>query len=376
MYYEILNTLMLLGAIQGVVFSVVAFTSKKFRSRSTFFLGMLILTFSYNIIQNYLVASEIFTLDKYFKIFYIPFSSLFLVLFYLYVKSFLYQDKKLSRNDYLLFIPFFIAFTESVFEKAGFAAGYFDHQHTEYFNYYRIVQEIFNIIYSFFLIFSAYRLIRNAAKEKYAKTSLTPNTSLKWLKTITIILFFLCVYWIVPLYYECQSEIETALEYFYILWIGLSFTIYLLGHIGLYHFGIVQEQKNIHEFSVNSKKIVIPDSASRSKSITAFEKFIKEEKNYLDCNLSLELTAEKLDISKSHLSRIINSELGKNFSDYVNELRVEEAKNYISNPEFSNYTLVAIGLEAGFNSKSAFNSTFKKFTGITPSEYKKTLGKS
>lgn len=63
------------------------------------------------------------------------------------------------------------------------------------------------------------------------------------------------------------------------------------------------------------------------------------------------------------------------FLDYINQLRVEEAKQYLQNPEFENYTLVAIGLEASFNSKTTFNNCFKKFTGKTPSEYKKELHK-
>jgi AraC-like DNA-binding protein len=79
----------------------------------------------------------------------------------------------------------------------------------------------------------------------------------------------------------------------------------------------------------------------------------------------------ELDLSRSHLSRIINSELKTTFSDYINLLRVNEAKKYLLQPDFSNYTLVAIGLEAGFNSKTTFNSAFKKFAGMTPSAFKK-----
>ncbi len=157
----------------------------------------------------------------------------------------------------------------------------------------------------------------------------------------------------------------------------MSLSIYILGHVGIYHFGIVQEQKKIREFQQTHSVIAIIEeiTSSQNKNITAFEKFIKQDKNYLDSNLSLEMAAKHLSINKSHLSRIINSELGKNFSDYVNELRIEEAKSYLANPEFFNYTLEAIGLEAGFNSKTAFNNAFKKFTETTPSDYKKSVQK-
>lgn len=87
--------------------------------------------------------------------------------------------------------------------------------------------------------------------------------------------------------------------------------------------------------------------------------------------MTLEKTAEALELSQGHLSKIINTELDVSFKDYINALRVEEAKSYLSDGDFSNYTLVAIGLEAGFNSKSAFNASFKKITGQTPSQFKK-----
>ena len=373
----VLQNAMLLGAIQGFFFSGFAFFSKKYKSLSTFFLGMLILTFSYNIIQNYLFASEIITDDSYFQIFYIPFSSVFLVLFYLYVKSFLNQSRKLSKSDYLLFIPFFIAFTESIFEKIGFAVGWFNNFHVVYFNNFRIGMEAFNVFYAFVLILISYRLILNVDRLPFTGKTTVPKPQLKWLKVIIIILFCLCVYWIVPLYYEFQYKLDTSLALFYALWVGLSLTIYILGHIGLYHFGTLQEQKKICEFSANQPVIIVSEKAVdiKNKNISEFKNFIIQKKNYLDSNLSLDMVAEKLDLNKSYLSRIINAELGKSFTDYVNELRVEEAKSYMENPDFASYTLVAIGLEAGFNSKTTFNNAFKKVTGMTPSEYRKNLHK-
>ena len=59
------------------------------------------------------------------------------------------------------------------------------------------------------------------------------------------------------------------------------------------------------------------------------------------------------------------------FTNYVHSFRIKEAKTYLSNPEFSSYTMVSIGLEAGFNSRSAFFDVFKKETGKTPLQYKK-----
>jgi len=99
------------------------------------------------------------------------------------------------------------------------------------------------------------------------------------------------------------------------------------------------------------------------------------EKLYKDEELSLQKMAEKLRISTRDLSRIINERLGKNFRDFVNGYRVDEVKKMIMNPK-KNLPLLDIAFEVGFNSKEVFNRAFKKYTGMTPSDYKKVNSKN
>jgi AraC-like DNA-binding protein len=61
----------------------------------------------------------------------------------------------------------------------------------------------------------------------------------------------------------------------------------------------------------------------------------------------------------------------KNFYDLVNGYRVEEAKRLLLDPKNTNYTILSVGFEAGFNSKTTFNTVFKKFTGLTPTDFRK-----
>ena len=75
-------------------------------------------------------------------------------------------------------------------------------------------------------------------------------------------------------------------------------------------------------------------------------------------------------MSLSHASKLINTFSDYNFSDYINSLRIEQAKKLLSDDSFDQYTIVAIGLESGFNSKSTFYTAFKKFTSQTPSEFR------
>lgn len=365
---------MIVGAVQGFIFSSFALFSKKYKSKSNLFLGLLIFTFSYNILQNYFVVSGWFTADNYFEIFYIPLSSVFLVLFYLYVLSFLNPKLKITTAHLFLFLPFFIALLESVLEKIGLATGLFKETDIGFFNLFRITFEIFNVMYSFMLISLSYLLIKKYEKAPPSHSSGVPRMGLKWLKIITLILFCLCLYWPIPLYFEIQYASGLSEIYFYALWMGLSLTIYALGHLGLYQYGVVLEQKNIRNYSTSRPTAIrVEVEHSKNENVEAFENYVKFEKNYQNPDLSLELVADELGINKSYLSRIINNELQKSFTDYVNEMRVEEAKSYLSHPDFKQYTLLAIGLEAGFNSKSVFNSSFKKYTGMTPSEFRNSV---
>jgi AraC-like DNA-binding protein len=154
-----------------------------------------------------------------------------------------------------------------------------------------------------------------------------------------------------------------------VLWIVFSVVIYLLGHLGIYKFGINEERKKIRTYAIENKKYS-EDKKSKNQYIQALENLLINEKQFLDANLTLESVAKELGISTSYLSRIINAELKMSFTEYLNKLRIEQAKLYLNNPSFSNYTILAIGMEAGFNSKSSFFNVFKKITGSTPLAYK------
>ncbi len=99
---------------------------------------------------------------------------------------------------------------------------------------------------------------------------------------------------------------------------------------------------------------------------------LETEKLYLDPDLSLQTLARHMQISSKDLSQVINQRSGKNFFDFINSYRCEEAKNLMrtSDPKV---TILEILYEAGFNSKSSFNKEFKKLSGTTPTEYRKLV---
>jgi AraC-like DNA-binding protein len=103
------------------------------------------------------------------------------------------------------------------------------------------------------------------------------------------------------------------------------------------------------------------------------EQLMKEEKLYQEPELTLADLAKKLQTNSSVLSRVINQCFMLNFNDYINKYRVEDVIAKMSNPKFSNQTLLSIAFDAGFNSKSTFNRAFLKFKETTPRYYYQTL---
>lgn len=97
---------------------------------------------------------------------------------------------------------------------------------------------------------------------------------------------------------------------------------------------------------------------------------MEEEKLYRNPEIKLTSIANQINISSNYLSQLINTITGSNFSDFVNGYRIKEAKLKLVNTAFINYPILSIGLESGFNSKSAFYSSFKKNTGMSPNEYR------
>ncbi len=101
-------------------------------------------------------------------------------------------------------------------------------------------------------------------------------------------------------------------------------------------------------------------------------RFMDEHKPYLDNQLTLQKLATMTEIPAYRISDILNKHLGLNFFDFVNRARVEEWARLVENTPAS-LTIQELAFQVGFNSKSSFNTAFKKHTGQTPSEYRTSL---
>ena len=131
------------------------------------------------------------------------------------------------------------------------------------------------------------------------------------------------------------------------------------------------------EPSVDSKSDKYSKSAlldeQKEELIQRLNELMEFEKIYTKKDLTIVVVAKILNTNKSYISQVINEYLGINFSTYVNEYRVKEARRLFTDEQFRHLTIESIAGDSGFNSVSAFNNAFKKFTGLTPSYYLKSI---
>ncbi len=100
---------------------------------------------------------------------------------------------------------------------------------------------------------------------------------------------------------------------------------------------------------------------------------MNDHERYRTGQLTLSQLAGELRITPHILSQVLNQTLGVSFHEYVNGYRVEAVKQALADPKQQHFTILAVAFDAGFESKAAFNNTFRKHTGLTPSQYRRQL---
>jgi len=151
-----------------------------------------------------------------------------------------------------------------------------------------------------------------------------------------------------------------------------SVTIFVLGYKGMFQQSIFSNADPVEIPPSIPSEAIKPRPIDENLSRNLLE-YMEAHKPHRDPELTLTSLAKQVNMGRNQLSEIINNSVGCNFYDFVNKYRVEDVKQLFINSKFKDFTILAIAYEAGFPSKSTFNSIFKKFTGLTPSEYRNSL---
>ena len=170
----------------------------------------------------------------------------------------------------------------------------------------------------------------------------------------------------------------------YILWYTLAdysgWILYIVAEVAFLTFISIMFLKGLKQpviFSGTNKdqsrhkyeKTLLAD-AVKEDYMDKLIRHIKSQKPYLEPSLSLDELAENVSIPSHHLSQILNTCFNKNFFDFINSYRIKESERLLSEQDTYRKTILEILYETGFNSKSVFNTAFKKHTGMTPTQFR------
>lgn len=240
-------------------------------------------------------------------------------------------------------------------------------------------QKLFQIVSISFILIQvilytilSYLEIRKHQKKILAFVSDTVEIDLSWLEYI--ISSILAISIVVTLYNIFFNAL-TLNVFINIFFLGI---IFFVAYNSLKQKEIFPLDENMRkeiilieeEQSVELKRKIIPDS-DLIKFKSMLSELMKIQKPYLDSELNLIKLAELINMTPHQLSYIINTGYNENFFQYINTYRVEKAKELLLNEEMNKLSILGIAFESGFNSKTSFNTTFKKISGQTPSEFKK-----
>ena len=375
---SIFNLFLLISALHGFLFCFIILFSKNRKEKSMIFINLLVLTISLNNIQSWILAKDFFI--KYFFLDYvhIPWHFLIAPFFYMFLINYL-EIEKHSKNLLKIILPIF---TLIITIRIGFVSFFSDKNTTDVaflFEKYTSLEEIFSLIVSLIIFVYSFQILSKKGK---LFTKVLSFDNLKWIYTFFKLGLLTYVFWIVALAITVALNFKEFIYSYYPLRVLTTVLIYWIGYQAILQLRLLKERENLRK-QLNFKSLIKEVNSKNNDEKEEDEKLlfdkintlIDDEKLYTEPKLNIDFLANEVDINASKLSTIINHFSTKNFNDYINEFRIELAKKLLIDADYINYTITAIGLESGFNSKSTFYYTFKKLTGLTPTEYQKSLEK-
>lgn len=300
-------------------------------------------------------------------------------LLYLYVKFLTVENIKFKWSYWLHFLPFIAVFTSAIVFHGRPVIKLDNFFANDPFLSFRLIYGL-----SFYISITTYSIItfvlirrhEKNVKDLFSYTS--ARITLSWFKVISISFYVTYVLvFIVGVYVIFKKELPydpTLVSYFGLTFFAFAFSFYGIKQPGIFN-ELYAERRDA------SKKVVLRDpnikyersglkETDAEKYLTRLLRYMEAKKPYLDVDLTIQDVAKSLNISRHYLTQVINERLNRNFYQFINEYRIEEVKRLLEDENYKKYTLTAIAFEAGFNSKSSFNSAFKEIAGMTPSEYR------
>lgn len=370
---NLFNFIIIASVFIGLCFSLLLIFTKRINQKANLYLGLLALVI---VLWNIWVLSLDLDIFRYLPKFYlipVNYSLALGPLLFLYVKKMTVPDWEFSSRDFIHFIPLvFELIVHIILCKEALNKNILATDTNAFYTLIPVVQ-FFAIISILAYSYQALQLIKRYHTWLKVNYSNDDKYNLRWLYRLIIIF---AVFWflLVPftlidyLFFNFKLGIHDYYPIYILLslitlWISIE--AFLKPEM-VFIEPVTQDSRS----QSNPKEPVSTDMTEEAKRIA-----IEIERNlyYLDSEMSLKSLADALSIHPNTLSKIINEGHGKNFSDFINDYRVNAVIDRLNDPKYDHVTLLGISFECGFNSKTTFNRVFKNVTGKTPLVYKKEV---
>lgn len=300
-------------------------------------------------------------------------------LFYFFTLSVLYTDFKLSWKHLWHGFPFlliFLVFTPNFYavsnpERIAFFNTYFSHPET----YVAMIDGNLQAIFYLVLVFIVLIRYRKVLQENYADASAITHRWLWQMNTLLCVLFVFSLF---------KNIFKRAVnDYELITWVRIGMVTLLLGFLCWMLLKIMYHPNLFR--GVDSRLAPLPDhhsageaagatlgiKAEEASKVAALKHHMESARPFLDPALTVRKLAHQLQWPERELSILINQRQGRHFFDFVNDYRINYAKDLLSDPANAKMTVLEVLYAVGFNSKSSFNVAFKSRTGLTPTQFRK-----
>ena len=330
-----LQTIQIITFLQGIFLLFFLFKNRsKYYHYNFNFLSAILVSLLFYIVGDdnnnlFLYDYDFFFVDK----------TLFVTLLYLFLKYFK-TSEKINKKIAWYFIPTLIYIGVEIYEVA------FSENVTV-----EIIEHSLSIVFIFYLILSLISL-RKIDIAKFIK-----------LPFYFLLVSLLITFFISLVDFLFEEEFITNLNSILIFEIAILF--YYLTYVFVFN-------HNFFDLPVLHSKY--KNSALNNKDVEGYKQqmmqAMEEDKIFTNPDLSLQLFSEYVGIPKHYISEILSGHWHTNFQDFVNEYRVEEFIRLYSKPENDHFSVLGIATSVGFKNKATFNTNFKKFKGVSPTEYK------
>ncbi len=367
--YGFFTAINLLAGLQGLILASILVFKKRFASTSNRFFALALLGISV------IVLFDVFyyTLDENDSLGYLLYLPVYIrssipIGLYFFVRFLIEPNRSMNAWERFWWVPIALEFAiEICFVISEFLISGVALQWAE--KILRIAGETVGLLTALFLLGLAVMKLNRYQKFLLDNYSSLTGKSLKWLRNLIVASLIIVIIWV---YGHVQFILGFEDELIYeLVSLGLILFLFWMGYFVILQYPLFQVVPYIDKSppKEGTKKLSPKTEVYHGQLLT----LMKERELYTDPELNLSSLAEKLQISAGYLSQIINEKEQKNFFEFINGYRVNAAKEKLTNHSYDQYSILGIALESGFSSKSTFNSLFKKYTGQTPSAYKKAF---